>query len=141
MSSLIAWSPVSESNGPLIFSVQLHPQQKLDTLLYLGLLSDRVQGMLDRSQDQSEASNQLQDILESGGVWPGRMKLREGSEANDLVASNPSLLRRLRQLGLPQNLQDSNLVEQLSAKQQILVDKAEPRSRLESWASAVSQMR
>jgi hypothetical protein len=43
MSSLVAWSPVREGNGPLIFSVLVNEAQKLNDRIYLDLLGDRVQ--------------------------------------------------------------------------------------------------
>jgi hypothetical protein len=138
---LVAWTPVTESNGPEIFSVLVHERQKLDPDLYLGLLGERVQAMFDRADNPQGANEQFQRILEEGGLLSGPITAKRGEEGSVLIHGNPHVMSRLRQLGLPQNLRDLKPVETLSARQSIRADRADPEVRLMSWASAVGVMR
>jgi hypothetical protein len=134
-------TPVTVSNGPEIFSVLVHEQQKLDPDLYLSLLSYRMQRMFDCVEDREAANAQFQRLLEEGGLLSGPITANPGEEARVLVYSNPSMLPRLWQLGLPEELRQLKPVETLSARQSIRADREDPEVRLMSWASAVGVMR
>ena len=137
MSSLVAWSPVQGSNGPLIFSVHAsRPPLTLEA--YLGDLSQRIQVMFDLSP---ESSPEFQQILEAGGLLNGPLTVQPGRQAQMLVYSNPNLPERLTNLGLPANLRDLYPTEMPEAREQLRQDRVDPQSRLLAWASAVGTMR
>jgi hypothetical protein len=68
MSSLVAWSPVREGNGPLIFSVLVNEAQKLNDRIYLDLLGDQIQRLIDRSPNPKAMGQRLQELLDQAGL-------------------------------------------------------------------------
>ena len=141
MNSLVAWSPVKEGNGPLIFSVLVNDQQKLTDHIYLNLLGERIQRLIDRSPNPKAAGQRLQELLDQAGLINSPQTLYPGNQANQLVTSNPSVEARLDALDLPMDLTSLTLVEMLSARKELQADKSDPLNRLDDWASAVSVMR
>ena len=138
MSSLVAWSPVQGSDGPLIFSVLAHPENPLTLDSYLQDLSQRIQAMFDHYPVTEHS--RLQSMLEQGGLLAGPLSVHQGQEAQMLVYSNPNIPNRLTLHGLPRNLRTMMPAEMLEARQQLQADKLDPQSRLEAWVSALGTM-
>lgn len=141
-SSLVAWSPVQESNGPLLFSVRVPEGQPLELPVYLSYLASRLQSLINQSPSPQEATAHLSELLDEAGLQ-SPLSTSPQDAAQTLLLSNPAVRSRLFQHGLPlnQELKELRPVEMLSARQQLQADKENPLPRLESWVSAVSVLR
>lgn len=123
----------------MLSAILCHPQQVLELDLYLSLLGDRIQNMVDRSQDPQEAANDLLRDLWQADLYgePGTIDPREAG--NRLITSNPGVEYRLSQWHLLPNPQDLP-TELKVAREQISADRYDPASRLRSWAAALSRL-
>ena len=102
--------------------------------MYLNLLGDRIQRMIDLSDDPDATAREFAQTLDDRGLWyPG--PLETDKVGNWLVWSNPAVNERLDRLGLLSGLSGRVPVEMTAAREQIDVDAEDPHSRLLSWAS------
>ena len=139
--NLVAWTPVQSSNGPLLFSILVPQGQKLDLFIYLNLLADRLQSLIDHCPDPSESADYVNQLLDEAGLTPAPLSTEPSEAAQTLLISNPAVVSNLYQHGLPENLKELQPIETLAARQQIVADREDPPGRLESWVSAVSVLR
>jgi hypothetical protein len=131
---MVAWSPVMPLSKTVLGAVLCSPQQEMDRQAYLSLLGDRIQRMVDASDDPSEAAEEFENALIEQGLWIEDGPIPTDEVGNRLVWSNPAVHEKLESIGLLSNLKGKKPQEMSSARQQIDEDKASPRSRLLDWA-------
>jgi hypothetical protein len=133
----IAWSPSSNPRLNRVGAVLLSPKQPLDRQMYLSLLADRVQAMVDRSPDPKQAAAMLhQQMVDAGLAMSGSLTPEQVGEK--LVMSNPDLWERLDSLHLLEHLKTARPIESPDARTELQLDLQTPLLRLQGWASALT---
>ena len=139
MDKQVAWAPTQKEPGVFLAAVLCAPTQALDRDLFLGLLADRIQGLVDASRNPPEAAERLRRNLWEAGLYQDEASVPPGSAGNQLVWSNPAIRERLEANGaLPDR--EAKPVEMLAARMQIVADQADPTDRLEVWAALMARL-
>jgi len=136
----LAWAPSHVPSTIALGSVLVSSEQKnLDQGLYLSLLGDRLQRLLENQEDPQEALNQTLELLEQAGLWNGQRP--ELSDAgSELVLSNPPLQERLNLAGATLLHKGKPLVHEMpAARAQLQTDLRDPLSALENWLGLLTQ--
>lgn len=140
MAPTVAWAPTREEPGAQISAVLCHPEQALDRELYLSLLGDRIQRMIDASPDPQGATNELANLLFEQGLLADAGHVPAEEAGNRLVWSNPAIEERLGNRNLLSKIKAAKPHEMPEARKAILADQADPLTRLLSWGSAIAQL-
>ena len=132
---MIAWAPTTKSRWIRLTAVLCAPEQVMDRDIYLLLLGERVQRMVDAAEDPDEARDQLHRHLFEYGLMPdlGHCPIEEAG--NQLVWSNPAVGEKLGDLGVLRGLPQVKVVEMTQAREVINQDLEEPMDQLAIWVS------
>ena len=136
---LIAWSPLKEPGKAYLVAIRCHPNQQLDRDIYMSLLGDRIQHMVDQAPDPDEAVSALQEEMFSSGLLLDVGHCPANQAGNRLVWSNGAVEEKLSSLGVFQRLKKvkAPLVENLMAHQALMSEKDNPVDNLMLWASQI----
>jgi hypothetical protein len=117
-------------------AIRCLPTQPLDRDLYLSLLGDRIQEMVDTAPDPEEAVSALQEAMFSSGLVGDVGHCPMDEAGNRLVWSNPAVEEQLSNLGVFQRLSDIELplIENLLAYEVFMSQKENPVDNLTMWA-------
>lgn len=136
---LIAWSPLKDPRKAYLVAIRCHPKQKLDRHIYMNLLGDRIQRMVDEAPDPKEAVSALQEEMFSSGLVLDVGHCPANEAGNRLVWSNPAVEEKLSSLGVFRKLSKVKqpLVEDLMAHQALMSEKDNPVDNLTLWAAQI----
>jgi hypothetical protein len=139
---MIAWTPLLKPQHIPLVAISCSPQQRLNREIYLHLLSDRIQGMVDKSPDPQAAVKQFQEALFAEGMVSDMATCPIEEVGQNLVLSNPDVWEKLSNLGVFQKLLTAKppLVANLMAHQALTSDQDDPTGRLLAWASRMGQV-
>jgi len=136
---LIAWSPLKDPRKAYLVAIRCHPNQKLDRHIYMSLLGDRIQRMVDEAPDSDEAVSALQEEMFTSSLVLDVGHCPASEAGNRLVWSNPAVEEKLSSLGVFQKLSKLKqpLVEDLMAHQALMSEKDNPVDNLTLWAAQI----
>lgn len=132
---MIAWAPTKKSRWIRLTAVLCAPEQVMDRDIYLLLLGERVQRMVDAAEDPDEARDQLHRHLFEYGLMPDLGHCPTEEAGNRLVWSNPAVGEKLGDLGVLRGLPQVKVVEMTQAREVINQDLEEPMDQLAIWVS------
>jgi hypothetical protein len=117
-------------------AIRCLPTQPLDRDLYMSLLGDRIQEMVDTAPDPEEAVSALQEAMLSSGLVSEVRHCPTDEAGNRLVWSNPAVEEQLSNLGVFQSLREVRqpLIENLLAHEVFASQKENPVDNLTMWA-------
>jgi hypothetical protein len=117
-------------------AIRCLPMQHLDRDLYMSLLGDRIQEMVDTAPDPEEAVSALQEAMFSSGLVSEVGHCPTDEAGNRLVWSNPAVAEQLSNLGVFQSLREVRqpLIENLLAHEVFVSQKENPVDNLTMWA-------
>src|SRR5882672_9191108 len=107
---LIAWSPLKDPRKAYLVAIRCHPNQEFDRDIYMSLLGDRIQHMVDEAPDPDEAVNALQAQMFSHGLVMDvghcptnevRKRLVLRSIAVEKILSPPGVFHTLKKVKCP----------------------------------------
>jgi hypothetical protein len=136
----IAWTPLLNPKKIFLVAIRCHPQQEFDREVYLSLLGDRIQAMVDASPDPKEAVSQLQEEMHSTGLVKDVAHCKTERAGIDLVEGNPEIWEICSNLGVFQKLRyvRQPLIENLMAHQALISDQENLVDGLTLWASLMA---
>jgi hypothetical protein len=132
----VARAPTSDEPALFVGAVLCHPEQSLDIELYVSLVGDRIQSLVDQCDDPADAARQFNRTLWDACLWDGGY-VPPHEVGNSLVWSNGGVREYLARAGLLQNLRDIAPFEMAPARARIEADRMDPFARLMNWASAL----
>ena len=117
-------------------AIRCLPTQVLDRNIYMSLLGDRIQEMVDTAPDPTEAVSALQEEMLSSGLVGDVGHCPTDEAGNRLVWSNPAIEEQLSNLGVFQSLREIKhpLIENLLAYEVFMSQKENPVDNLTMWA-------
>jgi hypothetical protein len=117
-------------------AIRCLPTQSLDRNIYMSLLGDRIQEMVDTAPDPEEAVSALQEEMFSSGLVGDVGHCPTDEAGNRLVWSNPSVEERLSILGVFKSLSAVKhpLIENLLAHEVFRSQRENPVDNLTMWA-------
>jgi len=120
-------------------AIRCHPNQEFDRDIYMSLLGDRIQHMVDEAPDPDEAVNALQAQMFSHGLVMDVGHCPANEAGNRLVWSNLAVEEKLSNLGVFQRLKKVKppLIENLMAHQALASESESPVDNLTLWASQI----
>ena len=133
---MIAWSPLSDPKEIYAVAIRCTPSQQFDRDLYMSLLGDRIQEMVDTAPNPEEAVSALQEAMFSEGLVLDVGHCPTSEAGNRLVWSNPAVEEQLSILGVFRSLGDVKhpLIENLLAHEVFMSQKENPVDNLTMWA-------
>ena len=135
----IAWAPTTTGDGLLLTAVMVASGQELDRDLYLSLLGERMQSLVNAAPDKPRAVADAQAALHEAGLFPDLGTIPVDEAGNRLVWSNPAIEERLVNLGvLPPTLPP--LKEVSAARTVLKTERNDPPSGLAAWVAAVTRL-
>jgi hypothetical protein len=132
----IAWSPLNEPGEIYAVAIRCLPSQSLNRDIYMSLLGDRIQEMVDTAPDAEEAVSALQEEMFSSGLVSDVGYCPTDEAGNRLVCSNPAVEEQLSILGVFRGLGEVKhpLIENLLAYEVFVSQKENPVDNLTMWA-------
>ena len=117
-------------------AIRCSPIQQLDRDIYMNILGDRIQQMVDTAPDPKEALSALQEAMYSAGLVPDVGHCPTTEAGNRLVWSNPAVEEQLSNLGVFRRLAEVKhpLIENLLAHEVFMSQKENPVDNLTMWA-------
>jgi hypothetical protein len=117
-------------------AIRCLPMQLLDRDLYMSLLGDRIQEMVDTAPDPDEAVSALQEAMFGSGLVGDVGHCPTDEAGNRLVESNPAVEEQLSILGVFQSLSQVKhpLIENLLAHEVFVSQNENPVDNLTMWA-------
>jgi hypothetical protein len=139
---MIAWTPLLKPHYIPLVAISCSPEQRLNREIYLHLLSDRIQGMIDKSPSPKDALNQFQETMFAEGLVRDVANCPLEDVGQNLVLSNSDVWDKLSNLGVFERLTKARLplVANLMAHQALNSDQSDPMGRLLDWASRMGQV-
>jgi hypothetical protein len=131
--SLVAWSPTHDEDLLFLGAVFCDPQQQMNADIYFELLVDRLQRMIDLSEDPEWVIDEVAERLRDDGLLWNRPD-GVGGAARELLINNSSLRSQVWHSGLIACLRDGDHpIEMLDARRELMADAETPEDRLQSW--------
>jgi hypothetical protein len=133
---LIAWSPLMDPRKAYAVAIRCSPTQQFDRDIYMSILGDRIQQMVDTAPDPAEAVSALEEAMCSAGLVSYVDHCPTDEAGNRLVWSNPSIGEQLSNLGVFRNLGELEypLIESLCAHEVFMSQRENPADNLTMWA-------
>src|SRR5271156_2018862 len=137
---LVAWSPLKDPRKAYLVAIRCHPNQELDRHIYMSLLGDRIQHMIDEAPDPDEAVSALQEEMFRTGLVIEVGHCPADEAGSRLVWSNSAIEEKLSNLGVFERLKKAKqpLIENLMAHQALVSDNENPVDNLTLWASQIA---
>jgi hypothetical protein len=141
MHNWIAWCPSFDPELVELGAVLCHPEQKLDRNIYLCLVGERIQRIVDAAEDPVEATHELEKSLFEYGLGPD-LSCPPENAGNWLVWSNPGVEERFANKGLLEDLRNKKPKEMAVAREVIEGDAENDDAigRLQMWVWRLSGM-
>jgi hypothetical protein len=117
-------------------AIRCLPTQRLDRDIYMSLLGDRIQEMVDTAPEPDEAVSALQEAMFSSGLVSDVGHCPTEEAGDRLVWSNGAVEEQLSILGVFQRLREVKhpLIENLLAHEVFMSQKENPVDNLTIWA-------
>jgi hypothetical protein len=125
-----------ESGEIYAVAIRCLPTQPLDRDIYMSLLGDRIQEMVDTAPDPEEAVSALQEAMFGSGLLGEVGNCPTDETGNRLVWGNPAVEEQLSNLGVFRKLSEVKypLIENLLAHEAFGSQKENPVDNLTTWA-------
>ena len=134
----IAWSPIQTPRKIFLLAVLCPANQKMDRRTYLSYLGDRIQTMVQSSQDPQEAVKALQEELYRTGLVREVGYCPTDEAGQRLVTDNPSIEDKVDNLGAFKSLESNPRAaptDNLEARKAMKADQTAPQDSLLNWAT------
>jgi hypothetical protein len=141
MNKWVAWCPSSDPELVELGAVLCHPEQELDWDIYLCLVGERIQRIVDSAEDPAEATHELQNTLFEYGLGPD-LRCPPENAGNWLIWSNLSVAENFSNKGLLDNIKKKKPEEVPIAREVIQgdLDDDDAIGRLQMWAWRLSRL-
>lgn len=125
-----------DSDKVYMVAIRCLPTQELDSYLYMSILSDRIQEMVDTAPDPEGAVSALQEEMYGSGLIMDVGHCPTSEAGIRLVSSNPAVEERLSILGVFEKLRHvvHPLIENLLAHEALKSQVDNPVDNLTLWA-------
>lgn len=137
---MIAWAPTSTPSLVRALSVWVSPSQScpVDRDVLISLLADRVQALINATDDPEDAVAQLAHQLCLGNVLPFDTPVSVEEAGMRLIFQNPAIEEQLSSFGVPKTI-PGPIIEMAQAREYLDGDLEDSFARLMDWADAISR--
>lgn len=107
---------------------------------YLSLLGERIQRMVNASEDPQEATDALVQDLWEAGLCPDLGHVAAEEAGAYLVSTNPGTSQRLKSWGLLPTSEAGPTYEIAEAREVLKGERHDPGDHLRTWAALLSRL-
>ena len=137
---VVAWAPTGDELAVRLSAVLVQPDLLLDRRLYLSLLGERVQCLVNACEDPQEATDTLVEDLWDAGLYPDVGHVPAAEAGAYLVSSNPGTRERLDSWGVLPTWEAGPTHEMAAAREVLMGERCDPEDHLRSWAGLLSRL-
>lgn len=134
----VAWVPTSKPGLVRAVAVWVSPGQTPPIDLP-SLLADRIQELIEMSDEPEETAAELVQKLYNGNLWPYEASVPVSEAANLLIWSNPAIAEQLSSFGVSVELREFSIHEMSEVRELLESEREDPYSSVMSWADAISR--
>lgn len=121
-------------------AVLVRPDLQLDRALYLSLLGQRIQCLVNACPDPQDTTDTLVEDLFDAGLYPDLGHVAAEDAGAYLVSSNPGTRERLDSWGVLPTPQSGPTHEMPAAREVLMGERYDPEDHLRSWVGLLSRL-
>lgn len=137
---VVAWAPTTDELGVHLSAVLVQPDLRLNRDLYLSVLGERIQCLVNACPDPQEITDRMVEDLWDAGLYPDTGHVPAAEAGAYLVSTNPGTRQRLDSWGALPTLEAGPTMEMPAAREVLMGERYDPEDAIRGWTGILSRL-